>query len=49
MEQRCKIILQNYLKTPEYNNDYKIINSMFLNYCFRIYYKTNILFLVYNN
>ena len=49
MEQRCNIILQNYLKTTEYNNDYKIINSMFLNYCFRIYYKTNILFLVYNN
>ena len=40
MEQRCKIILQNYLKTTDYTcNDYKIFNNTYRNNCFIIYYK----------
>ena len=41
MEQRSEIILQNYLKTTEYNNDYTFISSR--NNLFKIYYKTNII------
>ena len=44
MEQRCEIILQNYLKTKEYNTDYKITIS---NY-FIIKYKNIILFYLSN-
>jgi len=42
MEQRCEIILQNYLKNLEYNNDYKIVNKGID--LFIIYYKNNQLF-----
>jgi len=45
MEQRCKIILQNYLKTKVYNTDYEIINNFIIKYknieLFNIFNKTN--------
>ena len=46
MEQRCKNILQNYLKSKVYNTDYKIIKT---NKNFIIKYKCIILFYVYEN
>ena len=52
MEQRCKIILQNYLKTQEYNNDYKIIiYNNFINNStnFVIKYTNITLFYVFDN
>ena len=50
MEQRCKIILQNYLKTTDYScNDYKIVKDNFnINY-FIIYYKNQMLFFIYSS
>ena len=49
MEQRCEIILQNYLKTHDYihNTDYKIVENE--NKCFTILYKNNYLFYIFNN
>ena len=44
MEQRCEIILQNYLKTLVYNNDYKIINE---NSNIVIYYKNIMLLFLF--
>ena len=53
MEQRCEIILQNYLKTHEYihNTDYTIIYVSDIkgkNNWFTIYYKNNLLFSIIN-
>jgi len=47
MDQRCEIILQNYLKTTEYNNDYTFFRKS--NWWFEIYYKNNKLFYISNN
>ena len=47
MEQRCKNILQNYLTTKVYNNDYEIINNFIIIYkyknikIFNVFNKTN--------
>ena len=49
MEQRCEIILQNYLQNQEYNNDYKIVNDIENTNNYIIYYKSNKLFQIYKN
>jgi len=48
MEQRCEIILQNYLQTLVYNTDYILVKDTIDKNNFTIYYKNNILFEVYN-
>jgi len=48
MEQRCKIILQNYLQTQVYNTDYTLVKDTIDKNNFTIYYKNNILFEIYN-
>ena len=47
MEQRCEIILQNYLKTQVYTTDYKIIKNYIYNNIIK--YNNIILFYVANN
>jgi len=50
MEQRCQIILQNYLKTTNYTcSDYKIVNNKFINNYFGLYYKNHMLFFIYSS
>ena len=49
MKQRCQIILQNYLKTIEYNNNYTIVRDKFINNYFKIYYKNQMLFFIYSS
>ena len=46
MEQRCEIILQNYLKTQVYTTDYKIIKNYIYNNIIK--YNNKILFFVLN-
>jgi hypothetical protein len=45
MEQRCKIILQNYIYNQVYNTDYEIINNFIIKHgsitLFHVFSKTN--------